>query len=126
MANTNIGGRSIFSTRKVRKNAGTKRGPRVAPRVAPTNVIVVNSGGMATVVSEKAPRKRMIGPRRQRKNVAAKAAAAAAFNALNMYTPNGGFVPGGGGKKYGPRRQRKNAGVKRGPKYLPRNANLFA
>lgn len=66
--NTRIGGRSIFSnsTRKVRSNKGVKRGPRKARMIDPTNVIVVNSGGVANVVAPRMPKKtagRTYGPR---------------------------------------------------------------
>lgn len=50
--NTRIGGRSIFSTRKVRKNAGVKRGPRSLGLnslfASPNNVVVVAPGPKKT------------------------------------------------------------------------------
>jgi hypothetical protein len=55
--NTRVGGRSIFGNRKVRKNAGVKRGPRKARVLGPTNVIVVRNGGVANVVAARGPKK---------------------------------------------------------------------
>lgn len=46
--NTHVSGRSIFSSRKVRSNKGSKRGPR-PPVTMGNGVIVVNSGGVANV-----------------------------------------------------------------------------
>ena len=68
MANYGSNLRRMFgnSQRKVRKNAGVKRGPRKARVMRPTNVIVVNAGGMANVVAARGPkmtRGRTYGPR---------------------------------------------------------------
>lgn len=93
--------RALFSQRKKRSNAGMKRGPRKAAVLKPTNVIVVNNGGVAKVMSPAKPK--------------------------------------GRGRTYGPlfvgplrpqntrrsRKTRSNKGVKRGPRYLPRNTGLF-
>ena len=68
MANTNVGGRSIFATRKVRSNKGVKRGPRVAPVVAPTNIVMVNAGGVAHVQAAPKARRVAAGPRKPRSN----------------------------------------------------------
>lgn len=59
MANYGSNLRRMFgnSNRKVRKNAGIKRGPRKARVMRPTNVIVVNAGGMANVVAARGPKK---------------------------------------------------------------------
>jgi hypothetical protein len=66
--NTHIGGRSIFATRKVRSNKGVKRGPRVAPVMAPTNVVMVNAGGVAHVQAAPKARRVTVGPRKPRSN----------------------------------------------------------
>lgn len=41
--------RSLFSTRKPRSDKGTKRGPRVAPIIGASNVIILNAGGVGYV-----------------------------------------------------------------------------
>ena len=59
MANYGSNLRRMFgnSQRKVRKNAGVKRGPRKARVLGPTNVIVVRNGGVANVVAARGPKK---------------------------------------------------------------------
>lgn len=50
--NTGVGGRSIFSSgRKVRSNAGMKRGPRKPLVLPPNAVIMANAGGVVHVMN---------------------------------------------------------------------------
>jgi hypothetical protein len=93
--------RALFSNRKKRSNAGKKRGPRKAAVLKPTNVIVVNNGGVAKVMSPPKPkgRGRTVGP---------------------LFV--GPLRPQNTRKV---RKTRSNKGVKRGPRYLPRNTGLF-
>ncbi len=59
MAVSGVNLRRLFgnTNRKVRKNAGVKRGPRKARMIGPSNVVIVNSGGMASVVAAPGPKK---------------------------------------------------------------------
>lgn len=52
------------TNRKIRSNAGIKRGPRKPKVVGPSNVIVVNNGGVAKIESPTVPkgRGRTVGP----------------------------------------------------------------
>jgi len=52
------------TNRKVRSNAGIKRGPRKSKVLAPSNVIVVNNGGVAHIEAARVPkgRGRAVGP----------------------------------------------------------------
>lgn len=128
VSGTNL--RALFSQRKKRSNAGIKRGPRKAKTLAPSNVIVVNNGGVAHVEAPRVPkgRGRAVGPmfigplrpqntrkvRKTRSNAGVKRAVETA-NLLGL----------AGMKIVGQRKTRKNKGVKRGPRHFPRNTNLF-
>ena len=59
MANYGSNLRALFGNnqRKTRSNKGIKRGPRKARVLAPTNIVVVNSGGTANVVAAPGPKK---------------------------------------------------------------------
>ncbi len=111
MANTNIGGRSLFSTRKVRSNKGVKRGPRVAPLIGNRNVILINNTGVGHVKKARKTRSNA-GVRRGPRGTVYR-------NVLN----NGLGLAAM--KIVGQRKTRSNKGVKRGPRYFPRNTNLF-
>lgn len=110
--NTRVAGRSIFSTRKVRSNKGVKRGPRVAPMIGSNNVILVNNSGVGHVGKT---RKRTYGPRKPRSNKGVRRTVGPVLVANNM----------GLAKLFRERKPRSNKGTKRGPRYFPRNTNLF-
>lgn len=89
--------RSLFSTRKPRSNKGVKRGPRVAPIIGPSNVILVNVTGTGHV---KKARKVRSNKGRSRPT---KTPEAAVRNFFAMVERK-------------PRKTRKNKGIKRGPR----------
>ena len=116
--NTRVGGRSIFSTRKVRSNKGVPR----KRLLAPSNVVVVNAGGQAVVQAAPRTRTRKYGPRKPRSNKGVKRTRVSS-NSLNAIAMRSLFAEP---KGYYKRKTRSNKGVKRGPRYLPRSTNLFA
>ena len=112
VSGTNL--RALFSQRKKRTNAGIKRGPRKPKVLAPTNVIVVNNGGVAHVAA----------PPKQRKTRSNKGVKRGPRGTVIVAPINNGLGLAGM-KIVGQRKTRSNKGVKRGPRWMPRNTNLF-
>lgn len=103
------------TNRKTRSNAGIKRGPRKPKVVGPSNVIVVNNGGVAKIEAPTVPKGRgrtvgpmFIGPLRPQNT------------RRNRKTRSNAGVPRllglSGMKIVVNRKTRSNKGVKRGPR----------
>ena len=101
--NTRIGGKSIFSSRKTRSNKGVPRKPLVA---APSNVVIVNAGGVAHIHKPRKVRsnkgKSRPGSKTYARQTAVAFAALPGLNVSPMYTAAG-------------RKVRSNKGTVRNP-----------
>ena len=112
---TKVGKQSIFVIRKKRSNAGKVRGPRAGPHMGNLPKLF-NEGVMLPVPKGGA----IVGVNYKGRNVHQSARGklyVLGKTGRKMYTVH---------MEKPVRKTRKNKNVKRGPRHLPRNVNLFA
>jgi hypothetical protein len=148
---TKVGKHSIFMIRKKRSNAGKVRGPRAGPKLVNEGVMLpVPKGGAIVGVNYKG--RNVHQSARGKLYVLGKTGRKMYTVHMEKPVPNGGAIVGvnykgrnvhqsARGKMYvlgktgrkmytvhmekPVRKTRKNKNVKRGPRHLPRNVNLF-